>query len=317
MVVTAAATLPFGEPTGLVVYLTPTGGAPDSIRAYDVDTGIVHDVSFGGDIGWYIRAIDGAGGAVVDGERAVLLADGEARTIMRGGDGGWEEAPNGRTAPGPDGGLWARGFDPSRLELFDSIGNSTGIVHELAIGSELYGSMADGRPVMRREDRRLAVIEPDGSPTPLADNALSPVEAGRFAEVRCEADQECHVFGHIDDTTIDFGLTRDADGAARRFRFQPDGPLVAVSVNGQISLIDTSTGNTAADIARASDQAWFGNDDQMPVRFLPGGRGLIIPTGYGLDLVDLTGTKITEVSLDMTAGIVNILGVGFAHPWEF
>ncbi len=224
---------------------------------------------------------------------------------------------NGRTAQGPDGGLWARGFDPSRVELFDSLGSSTGVVHEFAIGSELYGSMADGRPVIRREDQHLVVVEPDGSRTPLADNALGPVEAGRFAEVRCEADQECHVFGHLDDTTVDLGLTRDADGAERRFRFQPDGPLVAVSVNGDISLIDTNTGSTMADVARASDQAWLGDDDRVPVRFLPGGRGLVVPTGYGLDLVDLSGTKITEVSLDMSAGIVNILGVGFFHPWEF
>ncbi len=308
--------LPFGEATGLVVYLTPSGGAPDSIRAYDIDTGVVHDVSFGGDIGWYIRAIDGAGGVVVDGGAAVAVGPGGHRTLMAGGPNGINEAPNGRVAAGPSGGVWARGFDPPRIELFDASGAPAGRMYGLPIGAELYGSMADGRPVVRTEDRRVAVIEADGTRTPLADNTLGPVESGRFAEVRCADDEQpCHVLGHVDDRTIDLGLTHDAQGVARGFRFQPDGPFVAVNENGRISLIDSTTGATTSDVAHPTNEGWFGEDDRVPVRFLPGGRGLVASTGFGLELVDLSGTRIAAIYLDGDNGSRQVLGVGYAHPW--
>ena len=109
---TAFVSLPFGRPTGLVVYLTPSSGGPATLLAYDVDRGIVHDLDLGRDVGWYIRALDGAGGTVIDGGVIVAVHAGVARPLDDTSTRGIVDGPNGRTAPGPNGGIWVRGFNP-------------------------------------------------------------------------------------------------------------------------------------------------------------------------------------------------------------
>ena len=300
-----------------MLYLTPLRGAPTEIDAYDLDTGLRHEVGLGTDVGWYVRAVDGAGGLVVDGGAVLAVSHGATRTIDDGGNSDASDSPNGRVAPGPSGGVWVRGFAPPAIELVDATGARTGRRYDLPRGAELFGSMADGRPVVRSEDRRVAVIEPDGSRRPLADNAQAPVEAGRFVEVRCDRQQRCTALAHIDQRTVDLGSTRSEGGVERRYRFQPDGPFVAISEGDHLSLRDTTTGAVPPAVVTGVTTAWFGDDDLMNARFLPGGLGLVAQTDKGLVFIDLTGRTIARIPVEptnMPGG--PLLGVGRARFWE-
>ena len=311
---TTLTTLPFGVPTGVVVYLTPhgSGGAPDAIVAYDVDAGTEHVLALGRDIGWYIKALDGAAGTVVEGGGVVVVVDGRPRTIDDSGQNGGLDAPNGRVAPGPDGGIWVRGFEPPALELVDTAGARTGRRYPLVPGAELFGSMADGRPVVRGGDRHAAAIERDGTRTPLAGIPERPVEAGRYVEIRCDETQACTAYAHIDEeTAIALGPTFDDLGQPIAYRVAPNGPPVAVSVRSfELYLLDLRT-HTETAVLDGMVQAFWTGGDEVAVRFLPDGRGLVAQTRRGLAFVDASGRVLAEVPRFDS----ELLGIGRARAW--
>jgi hypothetical protein len=306
---------PLGHETGIVLYLTPDGGAPDGLIAYDVDRGQIHRIELRTDVGWYIRAIDGAGGVVVDGGRVVGVAHGQLTLFDVGGQNGFDAAPVGRVAPGLKGGLWLRRSDPAEIDLLDAAGMSTGVRLALPSGSDLYGSMADGLPVVRSDDGRVFVVGLDGQRTLLAANALDPVEAGRFAETRCDILQQCHLIAHIGDQEVDLGSNRSADGTVRQVRFQPGGPLVAVFDYTQLSLIDTVSSEITNVVTNFNPSPFGGGNS--PVQFLPDGAGLVVSTRNGLQFLDLTGKTLANVALEPASmpGPI-LLGVGQAVPWQ-
>ena len=311
---TAFAALPFGRPTGLVVYLTPSSGAPSGLLAYDVDRGVVHELDLGRDVGWYLRALDGAGGAVVDGGVVVLVKDGVARPLDVSGSNGIVDGPNGRTAPGPAGGVWVRGFEPPAVELVDASGARTGRRYALPPGAELYGAMDDGRPVVRGDDRVAYAVEPDGTRAPLDGIPIGPVERGRYVEVRCDAAQACTAFAHLGGDVVALGPTYD-DGGPRAYEIEPDGPYVAVMTGVDLSLLDTRTGHVRPAVVGLMGGGY--GPEPIPARFLPDGLGLVAQTQRGFVFVGLDGHMIADLSTG--AAIIPgaaLLGVGRAQPWH-
>lgn len=312
---TAFVSLPFGRPTGLVVYLTPSSGGPSTLLAYDIDRGTVHNLDLGRDVGWYIRALDGAGGTVIDGGVIVVVQAGVARSLDDTSTLGIVDGPNGRTAAGPAGGIWVRGFNPPGIELIDPTGARTGRRYPLPAGSELYGSMADGRPVVRGDDHIAYTIEPDGTPTPLDGIPTGPVDHGHYLEVRCTPTQTCTAYGHLDPATvIALGPTNDTHGP-RQYRMQPDGAYVAVETGTDLLLLDTHTGRTQTVVTGL--RGGWNPTEPIPARFLPDQLGLIAQTQHGLVLIGLDGHTIA----DLTTGAAvipnaDLLGVGHAHPWQ-
>jgi hypothetical protein len=306
---------PLGRDTGIVLYLTPDGGAPDGLIAYDVDRGQIHRIELRRDVGWYIRALDGAGGVVVDGGAVVAVAHGQVRLLDDGGRQGIDGAPVGRVAAGPNRGLWLRRSDTEDIDLLDADGVLAGVHVHLPRGSDLYGSMADGLPVVRGDDGRVFVVALDGQRTLLAANALGPVVAGRFGETRCDSQQQCRLIAHIDDLEFDLGNSRSDDGTVRQLRFQPDGPLVALFDDTHLSLLDTRSMRITS-VVTDFDPSPFGGGES-PVQFLPDGAGLVVSAQNGLRFLDVTGKTLATIALQaapMPGPFV--LGVGHAMPWQ-
>ena len=223
-------------------------------------------------------------------------------------------APTDAPLRGPTGGSGSAGSTPG-IELIDSDGARTGHRYPLPDGGELYGSMADGRPVVRGDDHIAYTIEPDGTPTPLDGTPVGPVDHGHYIEVRCTPTQTCTTYGHLDPATvIALGPTHDANGP-RQYRMQPDGPYVAVQTGTDLQLLDTRTGHTQA-VVTGLTGGW-NPTEPIPARFLPDQLGLIAQTQHGLVLITLDGHTIADLTTG--AAIIpnaNLLGVGHAHPWE-
>jgi hypothetical protein len=175
--------------------------------------------------------------------------------------------------------------------------------------------MADGLPVVRGEDGRVFVVGLDGQRTLLAPSALDRVENGRFAEARCDVQQQCRLIAHVDDHEADLGSTRSDDGTNRQVRFQPDGPLVAVLDDTHLTLIDTRSSQVIATVTDLGP-IFLGNDE-LPLRFLPDGAGLVVTTPSGLAFLDLTGKTVATAVFEpgSTPGPF-LLGVGHATPWQ-
>lgn len=310
--------LPLGQPTGLVLYLTPRGGAPTSVVAYDVDAAEFHRVDLGRDVGWYIRAVPAGDQVVIDAGEVMVAGTSGVAVVARTADGAYSDAPFGRVAPGPAGTVWVRTLEEDRpgiVQYEAGSGPTGGAFHELPRGADLYGSMADGRPVVRGADGRVFVVEPDDRRTLLAANALAPVDHGQFAEVRCDDRQACEVIGHLAAGEVPLGPPT-VNGQRRSFRFQPDGPYVAVAVERTLVLLDTRTGTEISLVTRLGPEGYGSDDVLSAVRFLPDGHGLVVDTSTGLVLFDLDGTVVARLgspSENPPAG--GILGVGYARPW--
>ena len=207
-----------------------------------------------------------------------------------------------------------RRSDPPEIELLDATGATTGLVLDLPRGADLYGSMADGLPVVRGADGRVFVVGLDGHRTLLADNTLGPVEAGRFAETRCDSRQFCTLIAHIDGQEIGLGNPRSCGGTVRRVRFQPGGSIVAIFDNdNNLSLVDTRSSGISSVLVDLDPSVL----DEPPVRFLPNGAGLVAATRSGLQFIDLAGNNI--VAIDRQAAPIpgnSLLGVGTRTPWR-
>ena len=316
--VSVAPSLPFDRPSRAVVYLTPSSGAPTKLLAYEVDTGVMHEIDLGVDVGWYVRAVEAGPQVVVDGGQVVSVHDGAAVVVDDGGGrSGFSDAPAGRVAPGPAGTVWVRRFDPDEVEQVDvATGTTLGVPWALPRGSDLFGSMGDGRAVVRAGDGSVYVVEPDGSRTLLTAGAESPVEAGRFAEVRCNELQQCSLFAHVSSGQADeLGPAVDDNGQRRAVRFQPDGTLVAVVDSTGVTIVDTATGVQQARIDGQLDVSGFATTGPQ-VYFLPSKVGIVVATVDGLTLYDLYGTVVGHIG-QQGGGAPGpaILGVGSAHVW--
>jgi hypothetical protein len=309
----APAQRPFGVDTGIVLYLTPNGGAPDSMLAYDVDAAEMHSIDLGRDIGWYVRAVEAGGGVVVDGGRVVLVTDGLVSVLDEGGNTGYEDAPSGRVASLGDGSMWLRRSDPYVLDLVATTGATTSTRLDLPRGADLYGTMADGRPVVRGADGRSFAVGLDGQRTLLAQHVLAPVEAGQFAETRCDEEQHCEVIGHVGGAEVSLGPPVDENGTERLFRFQPNGTSVAVAVGTQLSILDARTGASTTVLHDLRPDSFVGDSTSM--QFLPNGMGLAASTERGVVLVDLTGREVAVVPAGEVMPGPLLLGVGVTRPW--
>jgi hypothetical protein len=298
--------LPLGHETGTFLYLTPSGGGPFSIQIYDVDTGGLREVDLGTDIGWYIRAIDVSGAVVVDGGAVLSVQPDGVRSLTGESNNGYADAPFGRVASGPDGGVWVR--DPARgkLQLMGLSGGISG-EYDLPVGADLYGSMSDGRPVVRGADKRSYVMDRVGNRSLLSSGLTSYVENGKFTETTCDDQQHCATVGHFDTQKRAIPLSPRS-----MMRFDPDGPMIAIVHEDEtLSLLNGVTGEEVPVVM--SDHVPF--DATFPlatnVTFLPDGQGLVAATSTGLVLIDQNGKFVTN--LPARGGVMGSSVIGSGH----
>jgi hypothetical protein len=298
--------LPLGHETGTFLYLTPSGGGPFYVQIYDVDTGGLREVDLGTDIGWYVRAIDVSGAVVVDGGAVLKVQASGVQTLGSSQDYGYADAPFGRVASGPDGGVWVR--DPARgkLQLMGLSGAISGD-YDLPVGADLYGSMSDGRPVVRGADQRSYVMDRVGNRSLLSSGLTSYVENGKFTETTCDDQQHCATVGHFDTQKRAIPLSPKST-----VRFDPDGPMIAIVHEDEtLSLLNGVTGDEVPVVM--SDHVPF--DATFPlatnVTFLPDGQGLVAATSTGLVLIDQNGTFVTN--LPVRGGVMGTSVIGTGH----
>jgi hypothetical protein len=298
--------LPFGRVTGAFLYLTPTGGAPTSFQMYEVDTGEVRKVSLGTDIGWYVRAVDLPGAVVLDGGAVISVrSDGVGTFVDASSSSGFDDI-FGHVASGPDNGLWVRNVERAKLQLF-GVGGPLGDEYDLPIGAYLYGSMSDGRPVVRGADQRSYVMDKLGTRRLLSSGLTSYVENGRYTETTCDDQQRCETVGHFD--TQKRAMTLPAKSMVR---FQPGGPLIAVvREDGSLSLLNGFTGEEVS--VTMTEHVPY--DSTFPlatnVTFLPDGNGLVASTSSGLMLIDSDGNVVAR--LPDTGGVMGKSVIGAGH----
>ncbi len=319
---------PFGRETGLAVYLAPSGGAQDRLLVYDIDRGRISEVDLGVDVGWFVRAIGDLGGVVVDGGEVLRITATEVKTIALAATSNFSyaDAPYGRLAPGPGQETWLRTLSPSGLVLLDEVGKPAGVGYDLPVGVVLYGSLADGRPVVRDADQR-SLVDNDAGYVPLADGPTSIVEHGRFVETTCDDALRCSYVAHVDATVRTLGPVTNGTDTTLAYRFQPDGPLIAIVRDRELSILDLDTGELRANLLYGIVDNGFGDNGlgdnglgdngllTSSVAFLPGGTGLVAATSSGVQLLDLSGHVLATVDLppdaDGPPGPL-LLGIGLA-----
>ena len=297
---------PFGRDTGLAVYLSPSGGPQDKVLVYDIDRGRITEVNLGVDVGWFVRAMGGLGGVLVDAGDVLRITATEVNAVALAATGNFSyaDAPYGRLAPGPGQETWLRTLSPSGLVLLDEVGKPAGVGYDLPVGAVLYGSLADGRPVVRGADQRSLVIDSDASHVPLADGPTTIVEHGRFIETTCDDALRCSYIAHVESTVRTLGPVTNGTDTTLAYRFQPDGPLVAVVRDRELSILDVDTGELRANLLYGIVDNGFGDNGlgengllTSSVAFLPGGTGLVAATTSGVQLLDLSGHLLATVDL--------------------
>jgi hypothetical protein len=298
--------LPFGHETGTFLYLTPSGGGPFSVQIYDIDTGGLREVDLGTDIGWFVRAIDMSGAVVVDGGAVLSVQPDGVRSLGSGGKNGYADAPFGRVASGPDGGVWVRDVALGKLQLTGRDG-PRGPDYDLPVGADLYGSMSDGRPVVRGADQRSYVVDKAGTRSLLSSGLTSYVEHGKFTETTCDDQQNCSTVGHFDTQKRAILLAPKS-----MVRFDPDSPTIAVVHDDEtLSLLNGVTGVEVAVVMNGHipyDPTFLLATN---VTFLPDGQGLIAATSTGLALIDQNGKFVTN--LPARGGVMGSSVIGTGH----
>ena len=297
--------LPLGHETGTFLYLTPSGGGPFSVQIYELDTGELREVNLGTDIGWYVRAIDMSGAVVLDGGEVLSVQPDGVRSLTSEDISG-ADAPFGRVASGPDGGVWVR--DPARgkLQLMGRYGPSSD-EYDLPVGADLYGSMSDGRPVVRGADQRSYVMDRVGNRALLSSGLTSYVEVGKFTETTCDDQQHCATVGHFDTQKRAIPLSPKS-----MVRFDPAGPMIAIVHEDEtLSLLNGVTGDEVPVVM--SEHVPY--DPTFPlttnVTFLPDGQGLVATTSTGLVLIDHNGKFVTN--LPARGGVMGASVIGTGH----
>jgi hypothetical protein len=315
---------PFGRDTGLVVYLARSAGRQDKLLVYDIDRGRIIEVDLGVDVGWFVRAMGDLGGVLVDGGDVLRITANEVNAVALAANGNYSyfDSPYGRLAPGPGHGMWLRTKSPSGLVLLDEVGKPAGVGYELPGGAVLYGSLADGRPVVRGADQRSLVIDPDGSHALLADGPTSFVEHGRFIETICDDALRCSNVAHVESTIRTLGPVTTGSDTTLAYRFQPDGSLVAIVRDRELSILDVDTGELRANLLYGIGENGSGDNGSgdnglltSSIAFLPGGTGLVATTSFGVQLLDLAGHLLATVDLPHTDGTQEplLLGIGLAN----
>ena len=297
--------LPLGHETGAFLYLTPSGGGPFSVQIYELDTGQLRDIDLGTDVGWYIRAVDMSGAVVVDGG-AVLSVQPDGVHSLTSEDISGNEARFGRVASGPDGGVWVRDPVQGKLRLVGLNGQRSG-EYDLPVGADLYGSMSDGRPVVRGADQRSYVMDRVGNRSLLSSGLTSYVEHGKFTEITCDDQQHCATVGHFDTQKRAIPLSPRS-----MVRFDPDSPMIAIVHEDEtLSLLNGVTGDEVPVVM--SNHIPY--DSTFPlatnVTFLPDGQGLVATTTTGLVLIDQNGKFVTN--LQASGGVMGSSVIGTGH----
>jgi hypothetical protein len=295
--------LPLGHKTATFLYLTPASGAPTSVQIYDIDTGGLRQLDLGTDVGWYVRAIDMAGGVVVDGGAVVRVEETGVKTVGSSEEISGAAAPFGRVANARDGGVWVRDVALGKLQLMGRDGQR-GIEYDLPLGADLYGSMSDGRPVVRGADQRSYVIDKAGTRSLLSSGLTSYVEHGKFTETTCDDQQNCVTVGHFDTQKRAILLSPKS-----MVRFDPGGPMIAIVQEGEtLTLLNGVTG----DVIPVVMSGHIPFDPTFPlatnVTFLPDGQGLIATTSTGHVLIDQNGAFVTNLPLGLMGS--SVLGTG-------
>jgi hypothetical protein len=301
--------LPFGSPTGAMLYLPPQDGGPFGLGVYNVDTGTLTNVALGTDVGGFFKVLDGPGGVYVDGVNILRLGARGNAVIGNSESYGSGPSPNGRLALGPDGLMWLRDVGGERLVLLDVAG-LTDREYSLPRGADLIGSMADGRPVVRGSDQRSYVIEVSGVRSLLSSGITSFVDHGRFTETSCDDQQHCTTVGHIDGQKRGINLPSDVNVV-----FQPDGDWLAlVHPDETLSLLNGLTGDEInaripehVPYIPSGNYGPYGNS-VANVRFLPHGVGLVVGTPINIAFIDMDGEERGTASFRVTT--TEILGLG-------
>jgi hypothetical protein len=297
--------LPLGHQSGAFLYLTPFRGGPFSVQIYELDTGALREVDLGTDVGWYIRAIDMSGAVVVDGGAVLSVQPDGVRSLVNEDITG-AAAPFGRVASGPGGGVWVRDPVQGKLRLVGLNGQRSG-EYELPVGADLYGSMSDGRPVVRGADQRSYVMDRVGNRALLSSGLTSYVENGKFTETTCDDQQHCATVGHFDTQKRAIPLSPKS-----MVRFDPDGPMIAIVHEDEtLSLLNGVTGDETSVVMSGH----IPYDPTFPlatnVTFLPDGQGLVATTTTGLVLVDQNGTFVTNLAA--SDGVMGSSVIGSGH----
>ena len=298
--------MPLGHETGTFLYLTPSGGGPFGVQIYELDTGGLREVDLGRDVGWYVRAIDISGAVVLDGGAVLSVQPDAVVTLASEGNNGFADAPFGRVASGPDGGVWVRYVARGTLQLMGRSGPISG-EYDLPVGADLYGSMSDGRPVVRGADQRSYVMDRVGNRSLLSSGLTSYVENGKFTETTCDDQQHCATVGHFDTQKRAIPLSPKS-----MVRFEPDGPMIAIVHEDEtLSLLNGVTGDEVPVVM--SDHVPYDPTLALAtnVTFLPDGQGLVAATSTGLVLIDHNGKFVTNLAA--RGGVMGSSVIGTGH----
>jgi hypothetical protein len=202
--------------------------------------------------------------------------------------------------------VWVRYPVRGKLQLIGRDGPLSD-EYDLPVGADLYGSMSDGRPVVRGADQRSYVMDRVGNRALLSSGLTSYVENGKFTETTCDDQQHCATVGHFDTQKRAIPLSPRS-----MVRFDPDGPMIAiVHEDGMLSLLNGVTGDEVPVVM--SNRIPY--DPAFPlatnVTFLPDGHGLVATTTTGLVLIDHNGTFVT--SLPTSGGVMGSSVIGTGH----
>ena len=202
-------------------------------------------------------------------------------------------------------------LDSSQVIALRGLNGPLGSVYDLPIGADLYGSMSDGRPVVRGADQRSYVMDRVGNRSLLSSGLTSYVEHGKFTETTCDDQQHCATVGHFDTQKRAIPLSPKS-----MVRFDPDGPMIAiVHEDGTLSLLNGVTG----DEVPVSNEVPVVMSDHVPydptfplatnVFFLPDGQGLVATTTTGLVLIDQNRTLVAHLPNHGALGS-SVIGTG-------
>lgn len=148
---------------------------------------------------------------------------------------------------GSSGRVWVPGDTGNSVDLVEITDGGDVLVSTVTIGPQerLIGSTADGDPVISGPNARQYVARAGGERVQLAEGLVSFVEHGSFAELSCDAAQQCAIRAH--------GAAVDAPvelpyRANRGYRFSPTGTHVAALDADHFDVVDLRTGTSVVAI---------------------------------------------------------------------